>query len=890
MSRHERFHLSTADALRAELDALGLQLPIEEDVAVLGRPLRIGHWVTPNRLVIQPMEGFDATADGSPGPLSFRRYRRYGAGGSGLIWFEATAVLQEARSNPHQLLLHAGNVGAFARLVEVTRRAAREALGQEIVALIQLTHSGRYSKPAGTPCPMIAHHSPVLDPKHDLPPDYPLVSDEYLDRLQDVYLEAARLARSAGFDGVDIKACHRYLVSELLASHTRPGKYGGPLENRSRFLREVIQKVRDALPDSLVATRINVYDAIPFPYGFGVDPEDYRVPDLREPLELIGQLRQLGVALVNVTAGNPYYNPHYGRPFDWPALGVDIPDEHPLEGVWRLIHLARQVQQALPDLPVVGTGYSWLRHLMPYVAAGVIRAGWASLIGQGRSAFAYPEAARDILTEGRMRPEKSCMSCSGCSQIMRDGAMTGCVVRDREIYAEQYQLGRRLALDRLRQEAMRCRDCQFAPCTAGCPSGVDVPAFVRAFAQGDMRRAYDVLRRSNVLPELCAQVCPAEVQCEAGCLEQVFSDRAVPIRDIQLAVSRLARQAGWAGVRLPPEPTGRRVAVVGAGPAGLACAIRLLEKGHCVVLFEKNDHLGGIPEASIPASRCAAACEEIDAILAPAKAANRIEIRFGQRLGRQMSLAELRSRFDAVFLAMGLPGSTPLGSTGALPADPATQAEDAGSRPAGVSDAVSFLRDAKQGTIPALAGRVAVLGGGNTAIDAALTARKLGAEDVYLIYRRSLAEMPAWPECRRELFESGCHPMILTQPLGYQTDQHGRLTGLCIARTELGPPDASGRRTPRVLPGTESVLRVDLVIEALGQAIPGELHAALRGLGLTPDGLVATRPGSQATSLPGVFAGGDLVNGGRTAVQAVAEGLRAAEEIDQAFRTGMVSG
>jgi len=441
---HKRFHLHDLDALRTELSSLGLSLPIREDLAVLGQPVPIAGLRAPNRFAVQPMEGFDSAGDGSPGPLAFRRYRRYAEGGSGLIWFEATAVLPEARSNPRQLVLHEGSEAAFSRLVAATREDARRAFGHEIVTVLQLTHSGRYSKPEGTPRPIIAHHSPVLDPMHRLPPDYPPATDEYLDRLQDAYVRAAGLAARAGFDGVDVKACHRYLVSELLASHTRDGKYGGSLENRSRLLRETLRKIRDAVPGIFVTTRINVYDAIPHPYGFGVSRDDEARPDLREPIQVIRALRPLGIPLVNVSAGNPYYNPHFGRPYDRPIAGSGTPDEHPLESVARLVELTRQVQQAMPDLPVVATGYSWLRHLMPYVAAGAVQEGWAALIGQGRSAFAYPDAARDILVAGRMEPAKTCITCSGCSQIMRDGTMTGCVVRDSDIYGQQYKLGRRL--------------------------------------------------------------------------------------------------------------------------------------------------------------------------------------------------------------------------------------------------------------------------------------------------------------------------------------------------------------------------------------------------------------------------------------------------------------
>ena len=863
MSEHKRFHLKNLDLLRAELDRIGLDLPIDEDVSILGDRVRIGDRRTSNRFAVQPMEGFDSTPDGSPGELSFRRYRRYAQGGSGLIWFEATAVLDEVRSNPRQLYLHKDNVDTYARLVAETRKTAREAFGHEIVTVLQLTHSGRYSKAKGTPRPMIAHHSPPLDPQHNLPGDYPLVSDDYLDQLQGTYVRAAKLATAAGFDGVDVKSCHRYLVSELLASHTRDGKYGGSLENRSRMLRETLQAIKQAVPQLLITTRMNVYDAIPYPYGFGVDRRDHKTADLREPIEVIGQLVEIGIPLINVSIGNPYYNPHYGRPYDHPVAGVDAPDEHPLSGVVRLIDVTRRIQEAFDGLPVIASGYGWLRHLMPYVAAGVIRSGWATLIGQGRGAFAYPDSPKDVLTTGKMDPAKTCITCSGCTQIMRDGTMTGCVVRDRRIYAPQYKLGRRFALDRLQALARRCRDCELPTCTANCPARVDVPAFIKAFADGQIQKAYDVLRGSNVLPEMCARICPVEVQCEGGCLERVFSRHSIPIRDIQLVLSRIARREGLVGVRLPEKVSPATVAVLGGGPAGLACAIRLLEKGHAVTLFEKGDRLGGVPEEIIPGARFEDASEEIDAILQGAVDSGRIEIKFAQTLGRDVSLEQLRESYDAVFLAVGLAKSTSLGQAG------------------GVVDALSFLREAKRGKITAVDPTVAVLGAGNTAMDAAVTAKELGATDVYVVYRRSFAEMPAWPGERDHLLEVGCHLCILTQPLGYETDNNGKLTGLRIARTKLGQPDESGRRTPLIVPDSQSVLKVDMVIEAIGQEMPAELREALGGLSFTKHGLLATRPDSQATALPGVFAGGDLVNGGTTAVQGVADGMRAADEIDE---------
>lgn len=440
--------------------------------------------------------------------------------------------------------------------------------------------------------------------------------------------------------------------------------------------------------------------------------------------------------------------------------------------------------------------------------------------------------------------------------------MTGCVVRDSEIYAEQYKLGRRFALDHLKEKAGSCRDCEFATCTRACPASVDVPAFVRAFADGDIAGSYDALRRQNVLPEMCARICPAEVQCEGGCLETILGECAIPIRDIQLVVSQLARRDGYTAARLPATPSSRTVAVVGGGPTGLACAIRLLENGHAVTIFEKSNRLGGTPESVIPGTRYETSTEEVDAILAPAKSAGRLDIRFQQSLGENVTLESLRDQFDAVFLGLGLGRSQSLGEG------------------PGVTNALEFLQQVKRGEVEGIGDRVAVLGGGNTATDAATTARDIGIRDVYLVYRRSWAEMPAWPNERQKLLDSGTHVLVLTQPLGYERDEQGRLTGLRVARTELGEPDESGRRTPHVLPDTESVLPVDRVVEALGQGTPESLHDALPDLAFTTRGLLATEPGSQATPLPGVFVGGDLVNGGTTAVQGIAEGMRAAQEID----------
>ena len=504
MAQHERFHLKTAADLKNLADRLKITLPISEDISPLLEKVTLAGCTLPNRFAVHPMEGFDAAPDGTPQALSFRRYKRYAAGGSGLIWFEATAVVPEGRTNSGQFMLTSNNIDVFKQLVEETRKTAHENFGinHSPLLILQITHSGRYCKKNGKPNPLIAHRSPILDPLHKLGADYPVLTDEYLDNLQLAFVEAACLAKEAGFDGVDIKSCHRYLISELLASFTRENsRYGGSFENRTRFLLETAAKIKSSIKNLIVTSRLNLYDAIRHPYGWGVNAQDEMKWDLTEPVRLIKQLRDIDYPILNISIANPYFNPHHGRPFDFPVVGANPPEMHPLEGIARFLQITSEVQRAHPDLPVIGSGYSWLRHLFPYVAAGVVKGKGATLIGQGRGAFAYPDSVKDIMKTGKMDPRKACVACSACTQIMRDGGKTGCVVRDSEIYAPFYRNSRKNAEDHLKAEAARCRDCEFGNCQSGCPANVDVPGFIKAFERGEIHTAYDILKKNNVLRE-----------------------------------------------------------------------------------------------------------------------------------------------------------------------------------------------------------------------------------------------------------------------------------------------------------------------------------------------------------------------------------------------------
>jgi 2,4-dienoyl-CoA reductase (NADPH2) len=440
MSRHEPFDFRSHEELLAKASKLGIELPFQTDLSPLFEDITLGSKKIGNRLSIQPMEGYDANPDGSPSDLTFRRYKRFAKGGSALIWFEATSVIPEGRSNPRQLWLHLKNVDGFKSLVAETRREAIQSFGagHDIYCVLQLTHSGRYSKPEGKPRPHVAVYNPVLDEKRE---NLHIFSDRELDGLQDSFVDAACLAGRAGFDAVDIKACHGYVINELLAAFGRQNsKYGGFFSNRVRFLADVVKKIRQEVSQIGVAVRMNAYDGIPFPYGFGSSRDETEKIDLTEPKQVVSRLIEEGCSLFNITAGIPYLKPHLGRPFDRPVKGSPKPPEHPLEGVSRLLSHTSELQKEIPKLPIVGTGYSWLRQFFPNVGAAVLQNKGAAFIGVGRSAIAYPEAPLDLRKKGKMNPKKVCISCSRCSEMMRMGGIAGCVMKDKEIYGKRYKI------------------------------------------------------------------------------------------------------------------------------------------------------------------------------------------------------------------------------------------------------------------------------------------------------------------------------------------------------------------------------------------------------------------------------------------------------------------
>lgn len=430
------FPYKTISEIMLQAERENIYLPFSDNVKVLQESIQIDGNFIPNRIVIQPMEGCDGTREGKPDQYTIRRYERFANSGAGLIWEEATAILEEGRANPFQLWINKDNIDDFRAMNERIREISIKKFGFAPKIIMQATHSGRYSKPNGFAMPLIAYHNAVLEENQSISSEC-IVTDDYLKKLIERYGEAAHEAELAGFDGIDIKSCHRYLGSELLSAYNRPGEFGGDFENRTRYLRESIAAAKASVGSNFIVTsRLNIYDGLPYPYGFGVSENDGLTPDMSEPIKLVGILhKELGVNLLDLTIGNPYFNPHVNRPAD--IQPYELP-ENPLVGVARILDCTKSIQDEFPDLIVIGSGMSYMRQFAPEMVSGAIEQGYYKMAGFGRMAFAYPEFAGEILQGKKLEPSKCCVACGKCTQMMRMGSVTGCVVRDK-LYTKLYQ-------------------------------------------------------------------------------------------------------------------------------------------------------------------------------------------------------------------------------------------------------------------------------------------------------------------------------------------------------------------------------------------------------------------------------------------------------------------
>lgn len=449
---------SAAD-FRARLADLDLSIEVDERSEGAAGPLGQDLEWAPgrrlrNRFAVHPMEGWDGTREGSPSDLTLRRWRNFGRSGAAMIWGgEAFAVQADGRANPNQLFLDGEDraVRDLEALLAEVRAGRREAGADDDLGPVglQLTHSGRWSRPDGPAAPRPATRDELLDARAGA--DAEVLTDDELRRIQDRYVAAARAAARAGFEFVDVKACHGYLIHELLGARAREGPYGGPdFEDRTRFFVELVERIRAELPDLEIGCRVSLADVVPhrpsaehddrrgepaalrWSHGFGVDREDPTRVDLEEPRRFLALLKSLGVRLVNVTLGSPYYNPHLQRPAAYPPSDGYQPFADPLLFVGAHLDVVREAKAAHPDLVLVGTGYTYLMDWLPHVAQAEVRAGRVDLVGLGRMVLSYPELPRDVL-EGRETQRKLvCRTFSDCTTAPRNGMVSGCYPLDPE--------------------------------------------------------------------------------------------------------------------------------------------------------------------------------------------------------------------------------------------------------------------------------------------------------------------------------------------------------------------------------------------------------------------------------------------------------------------------
>lgn len=419
------FGFSTLADLLSFCVVEGYNIKFSEDLDVLATPFMVGGHKVSNRFCVHPMEGSDALPDGTPSVLTAERYRRFARGGSGLIWFEAVSVMPEGRASPNQLMIRKENIQEFSKIIKMIKQEAIDTNGCAPVVIIQLTHSGRFSKPLGVSQPIIAYHKEEIDQRHNVSPDLAVVLDDYLKTLPEHFAKTALLAQKVGFDGVDVKCCHRYLLSELLSAFDRTGEYGGSFENRTRLYLDCVDAVRAAVGnDFIVGTRLNGFDALPG--GFGSNKDDFMKPDLSEPLKLAKILKAHGIDIFNITTGSPYYNSFVNRPNDVEK------NEPPLSGVARMFDVVGEIQKTLENTPVVGTGFSYLREFIPFAAAGEILAGKCTSVGLGRMSFAYPNYPADILNKRFPSAKELCITCGKCAGLLRAGGPSYCAIFDKK--------------------------------------------------------------------------------------------------------------------------------------------------------------------------------------------------------------------------------------------------------------------------------------------------------------------------------------------------------------------------------------------------------------------------------------------------------------------------
>ena len=461
--------LKTIETFRAHLASLGIELPSDDKIELaadspLAAPVAQSQFngkTIGNRFAIQPMEGWDGTRTGGISDEMVRRWHRFGESGAKLIYGgEAMAIRPDGRANPNQLIINEENKAGIAQLRETLVAAHREIYGtaDDLVIGFQLTHSGRFCRPNDKKVweSRIAYRHPILDKKFNVVSDSQVLSDDDIAELVRSYVAAAVIARDIGADFVDLKHCHGYLLHEFLSAFTRPGKYGGSFENRTRILREIVQGIRASGNDIDLGVRLSAFDFVPFrpdpaaslpgklgpgipesfelpyPFAFGAKQDNPLEVDLTETIQFMNLCSELGIKILNLSAGSPYYNPHIQRPAAYPPSDGYQPAHDPLIDVARQMNAVKQLKASAPaGMILVGSGYSYLQEYLPHVAQAAVRHGWTDMVGMGRMVLSYPTVFTDAMATGSLKPKFICRTFSDCTTAPRNGLISGCYPLDK---------------------------------------------------------------------------------------------------------------------------------------------------------------------------------------------------------------------------------------------------------------------------------------------------------------------------------------------------------------------------------------------------------------------------------------------------------------------------
>lgn len=774
-------------------------------------PLRIRDCILPNRIMSTPAVFRLAAEDGHVTEELTARYQRMAKGGLGAMVVEAAVVLP-SRSSFNLRVSDDAFIPELNTFVEAIREVNPEIkIGLQNIHFLKVARSGWRQR------------------VEDLLP-------EDIGAIPAMFAAGAARTRAAGFDWVEIHMAHfTTLASFLSLVNKRRDEYGGDLEGRLRLPLEVVRAVREAVGDD-------------YPVGVRMNGEDFTKEGntLLQSARIACRLAEAGVDYVSVSAGERFEDAPPPPPNFPPFAGTGYSGYRMSPRWWNVdgvhVYLAEGIRKALHkegySIPVVTAG----KIRMPDLADEIIGQERADIVGMARTILADPDWPRKA-REGRDDEIVKCAACGWCSESDERYETVRCI---------QWPEG---ALNAPEPWLLA------PPCQVACPAGVDVRSYIDFLSQGELQQALEVVEDRIPMPGVIGRVCPRP--CEAKC-NRANLDGAVAINALKRYVADTVTARGTHKVTAPPRTKGKRVAIVGAGPAGLSAAAYLTELGYSTTIFEAGPTAGGmlaygIPEYRLPRSILR---DEVTRIQERG-----VEIRLSSPVGiHGLTLADLRARgYSAIFMAPGAQASSPLN----IP----------GSKSRQVVDGLAWLRQINLGEPAPKGDVVAVIGGGNVAMDAARTALRQGAESVTVVYRRTREEMPAIRSEIEEAEHEGVRFCFLSAPQEVVLSEQGTCLGLKCLQTTLGDPDTSGRRRPIPVEGSEFVVSADLIIAAIGQMVDAAFLAK-EAIEFNSNGTVKVDPVTLCTASPGLFAGGDVVTGPATVVEAIAAARRAALAID----------